>query len=74
MFDTSVTDWDTAILLAELGLGVAVVPALPAWTGPSHPDLRLIPIPALPALTGVFRSRAGRRTCASAGQGSPRDG
>lgn len=28
--DTSVADWDTAILLAELGLGHAVVPALSA--------------------------------------------
>ncbi|SEL78241.1 LysR family transcriptional regulator [Streptacidiphilus jiangxiensis] len=51
VFDTSVTDWDTAILLAELGLGLAVVPALPAWSGADHPDLRLIPIPALPALS-----------------------
>ncbi|WP_037603401.1 LysR family transcriptional regulator [Streptacidiphilus rugosus] len=51
VFDTSVVDWDTAILLSELGLGVAVVPTLPAWTGPGHPDLRLIPLPALPPLS-----------------------
>ncbi|MFI0234844.1 LysR family transcriptional regulator [Streptomyces sp. NPDC017086] len=57
VFDTSVTDWDTAILLAELGLGLAVVPALPAWSGPGHPDLRLIPIPALPALTAGWAVR-----------------
>ncbi|MFF4186673.1 LysR family transcriptional regulator [Streptomyces sp. NPDC001691] len=57
VFDTSVTDWDTAILLAELGLGHAVVPALPAWTGPGHPNLRLIPIPALPALTAGWAVR-----------------
>ncbi|MQS15615.1 LysR family transcriptional regulator [Streptomyces kaniharaensis] len=50
-FDTSVADWDTAILLAELGLGQAVVPALPEWQGPGHPGLRLIPLPALPVLT-----------------------
>ncbi|MBO1418492.1 LysR family transcriptional regulator [Streptomyces sp. FH025] len=51
VFDTSVTDWDTAILLAELGLGQAVVPALPEWQGPGHPALRLLPLPDLPALT-----------------------
>ncbi|MEU6992115.1 LysR family transcriptional regulator [Streptomyces sp. NPDC046465] len=48
--DTSVADWDTAILLAELGLGHAIVPDLPAWHGPAHPGLRLIPIPDLPTL------------------------
>ncbi|MFF1380288.1 LysR family transcriptional regulator [Streptomyces sp. NPDC058308] len=48
--DTSVADWDTAILLAELGLGHAIVPDLPAWHGPAHPGLRLIPIPGLPTL------------------------
>lgn len=57
IFDTSVTDWDTAILLAELGLGRAVVPTLPEWTGPGHPDLRLIPIPALPALSAGWAVR-----------------
>ncbi|MEV8529582.1 LysR family transcriptional regulator [Streptomyces sp. NPDC052000] len=57
VFDTSVTDWDTAILLAELGLGHAVVPTLPAWSGPGHPDLRLIPIHALPALTAGWAVR-----------------
>ncbi|MFF4341229.1 LysR family transcriptional regulator [Kitasatospora sp. NPDC001540] len=57
VFDTSVTDWDTAILLAELGLGLAVVPTLPAWSGPAHPDLRLVPVPALPALTAGWAVR-----------------
>ncbi|RZB17854.1 LysR family transcriptional regulator [Streptomyces sp. F001] len=56
-FDTSVADWDTALLLAELGLGRAVVPALPGLriNGPGSPaangDLRLIPLPALRPLT-----------------------
>lgn len=48
-----VADWDTAMLLAELGLGHAIVPRLPepAAPGPSH--LRLIPIPDLaPIATG----------------------
>jgi DNA-binding transcriptional LysR family regulator len=32
--DTSVADWDTALLLAELGVGRAVVPALPGLRVP----------------------------------------
>ncbi|MFE7185388.1 LysR family transcriptional regulator [Streptomyces erythrochromogenes] len=49
--DTSVADWDTALLLAELGLGHAVVPALPGWQVPgSDGPLRLVPVPALPPL------------------------
>jgi DNA-binding transcriptional LysR family regulator len=47
---TSVADWDTAILLAELGLGHAVVPALPGWRPAAHPGLRFVPIPSLPPL------------------------
>lgn len=44
-YDTSVADWDTALLPAELGLGRAVVPDLP---GLRHDgDLRLVPLPAL---------------------------
>ncbi|MFJ4190870.1 LysR family transcriptional regulator [Kitasatospora sp. NPDC089509] len=57
VFDTSVTDWDTAILLAELGLGHAVVPALPEWQGPGHPGLRLVPLPELPGLTVGWAAR-----------------
>jgi DNA-binding transcriptional LysR family regulator len=49
--DTSVADWDTAILLAELGLGHAVVPDLPGLRGSGHPGLRFLPVPALPPLT-----------------------
>ncbi|GGS82934.1 MULTISPECIES: LysR family transcriptional regulator [Streptomyces] len=49
--DTSVADWDTALLLAELGLGHAVVPALPGWQVPgTDGPLRLVPIPGLPPL------------------------
>ncbi|MBL1096318.1 LysR family transcriptional regulator [Streptomyces coffeae] len=55
---TSVADWDTAILLAELGLGHAVVPALPGWREPvAHPALRLIPIPSLPPLATGWAAR-----------------
>ncbi|GGU81587.1 LysR family transcriptional regulator [Streptomyces albospinus] len=49
---TSVADWDTALLLAELGVGPAVVPELPGRRAvAAHPGLRLVPIPALPPLT-----------------------
>ncbi|WP_435228986.1 LysR family transcriptional regulator [Streptomyces sp. Tue6028] len=47
--DTSVADWDTAVLLAGLGLGHAVVPALPGW-GTGRDGLRFVPVPALPPL------------------------
>jgi DNA-binding transcriptional LysR family regulator len=50
-FDTSVADWDTALLLAELGLGRAVVPALPGLDVPGRGDLRLVPVPALRPLS-----------------------
>ncbi|MER6123749.1 LysR family transcriptional regulator [Streptomyces sp. NPDC001795] len=49
--DTSVADWDTAILLAELGVGHAVVPDLPGWRAQGRPPgLRFIPVPELPPL------------------------
>jgi DNA-binding transcriptional LysR family regulator len=47
---TGIADWDTAVHLAELGLGHAVVPDLPGLRGPGHPGLRLIPVPCLPPL------------------------
>ncbi|GAB2721446.1 LysR family transcriptional regulator [Streptomyces bullii] len=44
-FDTGVADWDTALLLAELGLGRAVVPALPGHAIPGEDGpLRLAPV------------------------------
>ncbi|WP_189957877.1 LysR family transcriptional regulator [Streptomyces alanosinicus] len=46
-YDTSVADWDTALLLAELGVGRAVVPAVPGLPVPGEGDLRLIPLPGL---------------------------
>ncbi|MEU3726207.1 LysR family transcriptional regulator [Streptomyces sp. NPDC031705] len=48
--DTSVADWDTALLLAELGLGHAVVPAVPGLRTTPDGPLRLVPVPALPPL------------------------
>ncbi|MFE6287917.1 LysR family transcriptional regulator [Streptomyces sp. NPDC057877] len=51
-YDTSVADWDTALLLAELGLGRAVVPALPDLPlTDGRGDLRLLPLPDLRPLT-----------------------
>ncbi len=54
---TSVADWDTALLLAELGLGHAVIPELPGLRGPgagaaagAGGPLRLVPVPELPPL------------------------
>jgi DNA-binding transcriptional LysR family regulator len=46
-----VADWDTAILLAELGIGHAIVPALPRLADPSGGPVRTVPIAALDPLT-----------------------
>ncbi|MHC3474501.1 LysR family transcriptional regulator [Streptomyces sp. 7R007] len=46
-YEPSVADWDTALLLAELGVGRAVVPSLPGLPVPGTGALRLIPVPAL---------------------------
>ncbi|MFD4943668.1 LysR family transcriptional regulator [Streptomyces sp. NPDC058239] len=54
---TGVADWDTAILLAELGLGHAVVPALSGRHGAGHNSLRMIPLPDLPALSVGWAAR-----------------
>lgn len=54
---TSVADWDTALLLAELGLGHAIVPALPGWGG-GRGEVRLIPIADLPPLTAGWAARS----------------
>jgi DNA-binding transcriptional LysR family regulator len=47
----SVADWDTAVLLAELGIGHAILPALPRRAVPAGSPVRTIPIPALEPLT-----------------------
>ncbi|MFE1440884.1 LysR family transcriptional regulator [Streptomyces sp. NPDC058739] len=49
-FDTGVADWDTALLLAELGLGRALVPGrpgLPASGAAGGGRLRLLPLPEI---------------------------
>lgn len=40
-------DWDTAILLAELGIGHAVLPMLPRLVIPENSPVKAIPIPDL---------------------------
>ncbi|MFF4234885.1 LysR family transcriptional regulator [Actinomadura geliboluensis] len=54
---TSVADWDTALLLAELGLGHAILPALPGW-GRGTGDVRLVPVPDLPPLAAGWAARS----------------
>ncbi|MDL4771456.1 MULTISPECIES: LysR family transcriptional regulator [Thermomonosporaceae] len=54
---TSVADWDTALLLAELGLGHAILPALPGWNLGMGAVVRLVPIPGLPPLTAGWAAR-----------------
>ena len=46
-----IADWDTATLLAELGIGHAILPALPRLTDPTDSPVRTIPIQALDPLT-----------------------
>jgi DNA-binding transcriptional LysR family regulator len=52
-----VADWDTAILLAELGIGHAIVPALPRLITSLGTPLRAIPIPALNTLAVGWAAR-----------------
>ncbi|MFI0241694.1 LysR family transcriptional regulator [Streptomyces sp. NPDC016845] len=47
---TGIADWDTAVHLAELGLGHALVPDLPGLRTPPHTPLTLLPVPSLPPL------------------------
>lgn len=52
-----VADWDTALLLAELGMGHAILPALPRLAALSDSPIRAIPIPALNPLTVGWAAR-----------------
>ncbi|MFF4217149.1 MULTISPECIES: LysR family transcriptional regulator [Streptomyces] len=53
---TRATDWDTALLLAELGLGHALIPAMPGLVGPSG-AVRLIPVTGIPRLEVGWAAR-----------------
>ncbi len=52
-----VADWDTALLLAELGVGHAILPALPRLLAPPDSPVRTVPIPALNPLTVGWAAR-----------------
>jgi DNA-binding transcriptional LysR family regulator len=52
-----VADWDTAILLVELGVGHAILPALPRLVAPPDSPIRTVPIPALNPLTVGWAAR-----------------
>ncbi|RBQ14929.1 LysR family transcriptional regulator [Spongiactinospora rosea] len=54
----AVSDWDTALLLAELGVNRAVVATVPHFASSIHPGLRLVPIPDLPAPTAGWAARS----------------
>jgi DNA-binding transcriptional LysR family regulator len=56
--DAGAGDWDTALLLAELGVGHAVVPRLPG-PPPGDTALRLVPLRGLAPLAVGWASRAG---------------
>ncbi|MEV4504311.1 LysR family transcriptional regulator [Streptomyces klenkii] len=53
---TRATDWDTALLLAELGLGHALIPAMPGLVSPSG-AVRLIPVAGIPPLEVGWAAR-----------------
>ncbi|TDE30925.1 LysR family transcriptional regulator [Actinomadura sp. 6K520] len=52
-----VADWDTAVLLAELGIGHAVLPALPRLPLSPAGPVRTVPIPALSPITVGWAAR-----------------
>jgi DNA-binding transcriptional LysR family regulator len=52
-----VADWDTAVLLAELGIGHAVLPALPRLVPPAGGPVRAIPGPDLTPITVGWAAR-----------------
>jgi DNA-binding transcriptional LysR family regulator len=52
-----VADWDTAVLLAELDIGHAILPDLPRLVTPPDSPIRTVPIPALEPLTVGWATR-----------------
>ncbi|MBA9005750.1 hypothetical protein [Thermomonospora cellulosilytica] len=50
-------DWDTAVLLAELGVGHAVLPGLPRLALSPDGPVRAVPIPALSPITVGWAAR-----------------
>ncbi|MFE0045233.1 LysR family transcriptional regulator [Streptomyces albireticuli] len=54
---TRATDWDTALLLAEMGLGHALIPAVPGLVGQCADNVRLIPVGGIPSLDVGWAAR-----------------
>jgi DNA-binding transcriptional LysR family regulator len=52
-----VADWDSALLLVELGIGHAILPALPRLAIPPGSPVCTVPIPALSPLTVGWAAR-----------------
>ncbi|RAY10686.1 LysR family transcriptional regulator [Actinomadura craniellae] len=55
-----VADWDTAVLLAELGVGHAVLPALPRLALSPDAPVRAVPVPGLTPITVGWAARQWR--------------
>ncbi len=53
----SVDDWDTAVLLVELGLGYALVPAIHGWNFAREGRVRAVPIEGLAGITFGWAAR-----------------
>lgn len=56
--DAGVADWDTALLLAELGIGHAIVPALPGWRQLGNGNLKLVPLHGFPPIPVGWAARS----------------
>lgn len=56
----SVDDWDTAVLLVELGLGHALVPAIHGWNFAREGRVRAVPIEGLAGVTFGWAARRWR--------------
>jgi DNA-binding transcriptional LysR family regulator len=56
----SVDDWDTAVLLVELGLGYTLVPAIHGWNFAREGRVRAVPIEGLHGVTFGWAARRWR--------------
>ena len=55
--DAGIADWDTALLLAELGMGHAIVPRVPG-TPTADSAVRLVPLRGIPPLPVGWAARS----------------
>ena len=56
--DAGAADWDTALVLAELGVGHAILPALPGWRELGDGGARLVQLRGLPPLSVGWAARS----------------